>query len=216
VCGSPNFFFYAAFGGAASSGCTATVTSGACAYYTGCSTTNPSGDSAGTLTISGGSLGMQAVLPGTGNIYQYTGASGVTEFTAGQTLTVTASGATVPAFGPESVTAPAMIGLTAPAATGGAYTISTASDLAVTWTGGQAGAQVLFEGVVGSGTSYFSCTWDAAPGSATVPHAVLTGLAGQSGAFLAYGQVTTTTFTAGAYTISLAALPYGGGNLTFQ
>jgi hypothetical protein len=157
------------------------------------------------------------VSPATDNTYQYTGTSGVTEFTAGQTLTVSASGATVPAFGPESVTAPAMIALTSPAATGsGAYTITTSADLAVSWTAGQAGAQILFEGVNSSGTSYFTCTWDASVGSGTVPHAVMTGLAGQTGGFLAYGQSTMTTFSAGAYSISLYALPYGGGTATFQ
>jgi len=131
-------------------------------------------------------------------------------------LTVSASGATVPAFGPESVIAPASVVLTAPAGSGGTYTIPTASDLSVTWTGGQPNAQILFEGVDSTGASYFSCTWDASLGSATVPHAVLTGLAGQTGGFLAYGQYTTTTFTAGAYSISVYALPYGGGTASFQ
>jgi len=197
-------------------GCTVTP-SGACAYYA-CPNGNvtPPGVSAGTLTISGGSIGTVTVTPDSSNSYQYQ-ASG-TLFTAGQMLTVSASGATVPAFGPESIVAPPLLQLQAPSATGGTYVVHTASDLAVAWSGGQSGAQIVLEGIVqaGSGYSYFACTWDAtAPESAIVPQAMLKGLAGQSG-YLFYAQQTMTTFTAGAFPIDLFALPYSGGTANFQ
>jgi len=174
----------------------------------------PTDVSAGTLTISGGSLGSVVVMPGTGNSYSYTSAA---TFSPGQTLTVTASGATVPAFGPESVTAPAVAVLTVPAATSGTYMISTAADLSLVWTGGQAGAQLIVEGT-SSGTpqSYFTCTWDASLGQATIPHAILAGLAGQTNGYFIYGQFTTTNFTAGGYSISESALPFAGGMANYQ
>ena len=52
--------------------------------------------------------------------------------------------------------------------------------------------------------SYFLCQWDASLGQATVPQAVLGGLAGQSSGYLVYGQYTSTAFTSGSYS-NLAA-----------
>jgi hypothetical protein len=210
------FDFFASFLSGAATSCTPTTTSGSCSFYTNCTSTTPAGVSAGTLTISGGNLGAGvAVMPGASNQYTYTASSSM--FSAGQTLTVSASGATVPAFGPESVAAPALAVLTSPAASGGAYTITTSADLAVAWTGGQAGAQLILEGTTtGTPQSYFTCTWDGALGQGTVPHAVLAGLAGQANGYLIYGQFTTTSFTSGGYSISESALPFTGGTATFQ
>jgi hypothetical protein len=154
------------------------------------------------------------VSPDSSNNYEYE-ASG-TLFAAGQTLVVTASGATVPAFGPVSVVAPGLPVLTAPGAAAGAYTISTKADLKVAWTGGAADGQVIFEGAASSSTSYFTCVWTASAGEATVPQAMLTPLAGQTTGYLVYGQYTATNFSAGAYSISAAALPYSGGAASFE
>jgi hypothetical protein len=172
--------------------------------------------SAGTLTISGGNLGGgTAVTPDSTNAYNYTATGSM--FSAGQTLSVSASGGTVPAFGPESVVAPSSIVITAPAASGGTYTIPTSADLSVVWTGGQAGSQVLFEGTSTSNPpSYFTCTWDGATGRGTVPQAVLAGLAGQTMGYLFWGQFTTHTFAAGSYSVSEVALPFGATNASFE
>ena len=189
LCLSIQFAFNAEFYPSPTSSCSPTVTSGACAFYSGCTSTSPAAVSAGTLTISGGNLGSGiAVMPDSTNAYNYTAASAM--FSAGQTLTVSASGGTVPAFGPESVVAPPAPVLTAPASNGGSYTIPTSSDLTVTWTGGQAGAQVLVEGTnTGTPQDYFSCIWDGAAGQGTVPRAVLAGLAGTSNGYIIWGQI---------------------------
>ena len=217
LCQSPTFDFYAAFGQASggNQGCTVT-TSGSCSAYTCTGTqTNPIGLSAGTLTISGGSIGTGVtVMPDSTNTYTYQ-ANGAL-FSAGQTLTVRGSGATVPAFGPVSVVAPGLPLLTPPAATGTTYTISTKSDMKVAWTGGVAGAQLIFEGATGNSTSYFTCVWSASLGEATIPQAMLAPLAGQTNGVLIYGQYTATNFSAGVYSISASALPYTGGMATFQ
>jgi hypothetical protein len=218
LCASVEFGFYANFFFTSESAQSCLVTtSGSCSFYS-CNgtTTTPTGASAGTLTISGGRIpsGL-TVTPDANNAYSYT--SGAPLFAAGQTLTVSATGAIVPAFGPQSVVAPALPGLVAPAATSGSYTISTAAELGVQWTGGAAGATLVLEGTSGGGNqSYFICEWDASLGKASVPQAVISGLAGHAGAYIVYGQYKTTTFTAGAYSISEVALPYSGGTATFQ
>jgi hypothetical protein len=153
-------------------------------------------------------------MPDSTNTYTYQ-ANGAL-FSAGQTLTVRGSGATVPAFGPVSVVAPGLPLLTTPAATGTTYTISTKSDMKVAWTGGVAGAQLIFEGATGNSTSYFTCVWSASLGEATIPQAMLAPLAGQTNGVLIYGQYTATNFSAGVYSISASALPYTGGMATFQ
>lgn len=216
LCSQIEFAFAGEFVPSPASGCAPTVTSGSCAFYASCSSTGPAAVSAGTLTISGGNLGGgTAVTPDSSNAYNYTAMGSM--FSAGQTLTVSASGATVPAFGPESVVAPPSIVITAPTANGGTYTIPTSADLSVVWTGGQAGSQVLFEGSNTSNPqSYFTCTWDGAAGRGTVPQAVLAGLAGQTMGYLFWGQLTTRTFAAGSYSVSEVALPFGATNASFQ
>jgi hypothetical protein len=146
--------------------------------------------------------------------YDYAGSGAL--FSAGQTLSVSASGGVVPAFGPTSVVAPPTPVLTQPAAISGMYTIATSADLPVVWTGGQPGDLFLLEGTDSSGQSYFTCTWDAAAGMATVPQPVLAGLADQPGAFLYYAQIATTNVTVDGYAISVSALPFSGGTASFQ
>ncbi len=177
---------------------------------------NPIGVSAGTLTIGGGSLGSGVtVTPDGTNSSQYQSMG--TLFSAGQALTVEASGATVPAFGPVSVVAPGLPILSAPAgAATGAYTISTKSDLKVAWSGGDSSAQLIFEGATSDSASYFTCEWSASAGEGIIPQSVLAPLAGQTSGYLIYGQYTATSFNAGAYSLSAQALPYTGGTATLD
>lgn len=197
-------------------GCTVT-SAGACAYYSCPMQTQPNGVSAGTITISGPWLTTPVTMTPMGgtNAYQYTSSS--PGFTAGQTLTVTASGAAVPAFGPVSVVAPQVTQLTTPALApdGGTTVVPTGADLVVTWSGGQPGAMMLFEAVGSNGTDYTYCSWNGSDGQGTVPAATLAPFSGQSG-YLIYGQQNTTSFSAGPYAITLQAIPYTGGPVSFQ
>ena len=220
VCGGTQGYFFGSFTQGSTTSCAPTITSGACMFYASCDTAPAPGVSAGTITISGGDLGTgTAVMADPNNFdeYDYTAPSSI--FSAGQTLTLVASGATVPAFGPVSVIAPPNVALTAPAAASTGYTIATSTDLAVAWNSGQAGAQVIFEGAanpMGQTQSYFVCTWDASLGQVTVPQAILAGLAGQSNGVLYYGQITTTDVGVGGYMVSVNALPFGAGSANFQ
>ncbi|HEY8040292.1 MAG TPA: hypothetical protein VIF15_10890, partial [Polyangiaceae bacterium] len=215
LCGTATFDFYATFFASPNPtppNCKVTA-AGACSYYACAGTTTQTGLSAGTLTISGGSLGAPvAVTPDATNHYthQVTG----TVFTAGQTLTVSASGATVPAFGPHSVVAPGLVSITAPPSP---FKIPTSVDLPVAWSGGESGAVVILEGVAtASSGSYFLCLWDASLGQAVVPQIVLSGLAGQATGYLVYGQYSTTTFVSGGYSIAESALPFTAASASFQ
>lgn len=179
--------------------------------------TPSNGVSAGTITISGPWLTTPVTMtPMSGsNAYQYTSSS--PGYTAGQTLSVTASGAAVPAFGPETVVAPDQTQLTSPAIAtdGGTTTVPTTADLQITWSGGQPGATMLLEAGGSSNSAYTYCTWNASDGQGTIPAAVLAPFAGQSG-YLVYGQYDATSFSAGPYAISLTALPYTGSAVLFQ
>ncbi len=173
---------------------------------------------AGTVTISGGAIpaGATATISAPFGPYYYM-ASG-TLFTPGQTLSVSATGGMVPAFGPEEVTVPPTVTLTAPAITAGTSTVSTSSDLTVTWTGGQSGATMTFEGGAANGVApfFFTCDWDASIGQGTVPKAVLAPFSGFPDGYFAFGQRATTTFTAGAYPISESAGMYATAGATYQ
>jgi hypothetical protein len=218
LCQSATFDFFAAFGPDSSSnqGCTVT-TSGACSSYDCSGTqTSPPGVSAGVLAISGGSIpaGL-TVSPDPSNNYEYEDSG--TLFTAGQTLTVSATGGTVPAFGPVSIVAPALPTLLTPAAaSGGTYTIGTKADLDVAWSSNTPGSQVIFEAASNDSTRYFTCLWDASVGKAVVPQSMLTPLVGEGTGYVVYGQYTSTTLQVGAYSVSVSALPYAGGTATFQ
>jgi len=224
----PQFGLDAAFASAgfAPQTAVALATSDACAAYgassAGSASTSSPIVSAGTLTLSGGPMGAGVtVTPGDGpanpDFYAYNDDSTLF-FSAGQTLTVSGSGATVPAFGPESIVAPALPVLVAPVAVSGFYRIPTSADLVVEWTGGLAGGTFTFSAVGADGSQYLSCEWPASLGRGTIPRAILAPFAGTSndGASIQYQQQVATTFAAGEYTISVTAQQYGTGQLMFE
>jgi hypothetical protein len=191
------------------------TTSGACSLSQ-CSMVVSSGDDAGNLTIGGGGIPPGTVVMNEGDgLYNYSALGPV--LSAGQEVSVSGAGGTgVPAFGPQKVTTPSMITLTAPslASDGGATSIATSSDLTVSWTGGQAGAAVTFTLNDGLALQSVTCTWDATLGQGTIPQAFLGKLSGAG--YATYAQQNATTFTAGAYTITASAALTAGGLVTYQ
>jgi hypothetical protein len=211
LCGAQQFAFYASFTTASSQtpGCTVTTSNG-CALYDCQSTSTSQSVSAGTLTISGGSIGTPIpVTPDSTENYQYQTAAML--FSPGQTLTVSATGATVPKFGPISVLAPATTSMLLPKAP---YAVSLKADLQVQWSGAAAGSEFVLEGISAVQT-YFLCQWDAATGKSTVPASIIAGIGPGSG-YLIYGQYSSTTITTGGFAIYDSALSYGGDTATFQ
>ena len=198
-------------------GCTGTP-AGSCIYYSCPGQMQPQGVSAGTITVSGPWLTPPVTmtpLPG-GNWYAYQSSS--PGFTAGQTLTVSGSGATVPAFGPEAVVAPALTLLTSPALApdSGTTVIETGADLPITWSGGQPGATMLFEVVAMPNINEWTyCTWNGSDGQGTVPAAALKPFSGMN-ASVSYGQFSETDFYAGPFSVAISVLPFTAASVSFQ
>ncbi len=216
LCGSLEFVANAGFYPSTSSGCAPALVSGACQSFSCPTPATQAAVSAGTLTLSGGSLPLGlSMAPGGMGTYTYSTSGAY--FTAGETLRVSASGGVVPPFA-ASVVAPGPVTLTAPAKSGTTYTIPTASDLALAWEGPLLanGARMIVEGVDTASGHYFDCLWDASLGRAVVPQTILAGFAGQTGAYLAYGSITTSKLEVGGYAIAISALQAGGGQATFQ
>lgn len=176
---------------------------------------------AGTLTVTGGIFGAagSGISIDKAGTYYYQSPGNV--FMPGDSLGVAGAGNEVPEFAKETVVGPATIKLTAPAATAGKITIPTSADLTVTWTGGEAGAKLFFFGnaIFTSGASAnLTCQWDASTGTATVPKAALTPMAASNaqGSDLQWYQAAQTSFTAGAWPVTISAYTTQQGLATFQ
>jgi hypothetical protein len=199
----------------------------ACIVESGDAGTNglpPTLVSAGTVTISGGSM-TATMMPGANNIYQ---ASDNTQalFSGNEKLTFATTGAAAPASS-TFVIAPSSVTITkpAPAAT---YTITRASGFGLTWSGGGPGTvNVTIQSAITStapGTPYGSvrCQFPATNGAATVPPGALAVLPVGNASFqLAVANSVSTVvgdwlITANALTfpVTAAGAPFVSGQAT--
>ncbi len=175
-------------------------------------------DSAGVITIAGTKLdGGVTLVPSADNTYAALSATSRLS-AVGDTLTVSAAGATVPAFSGKTVVTPASVTVTAPGcAASNCGSIPRNAPLLVTWTGGTVGTVTVSAFVgVGAETSIVQCSYDASAGTGTVPTAALGTLPAGMGSF-SVSVANKTTFTAGSYDVSLAVQGSGvAGSATFQ
>lgn len=193
------------------------IAHGACTVYPPCSLPSPDAGladagwahytNAGTLTITGTTSAVMSVTPGSDGTYEAMTSGPL--FLPGAKLGVAASGADFPGFPEQTVRAPMGIALVSPRLP---YTISTSADLAVAWTGGELGAQVILAFEAGAGL--INCWFDAAAGQGTVPAVALDGLSG-NGSIL-FGQHFSTEFAAGGHRVQLTALNDTTAPATFQ
>ncbi len=215
ICTVPALFIISAEFGAQYS-CTS-VPYGGCNYYTCTSNSITGGQSAGTISVSGGSIPTgTTATPASDNTY-YSSLMG-SYFSAGDTITISASGATVPAWGPDAFTVAPAVTLTAPQLdASGNGTVPSSSDLTVSWTGGQSGATMVFQMFPSSTTlQYAACIWDASPGQGTVSQAILSKLSGLGEVSFLWGQEVKKTFTATSNTIEEIVWQYTGQTATVQ
>ncbi|MGH7296631.1 MAG: hypothetical protein ACRELB_16955 [Polyangiaceae bacterium] len=224
--------FTAAFYGTPSPpppGCSYELSDGGPCLVTTCPT-HPANDagpvslvSAGALTVTGGAFGDSGIDIGPDNLGSYLYNTTGPMFSAGDTLTVSASGATVPAFAPTSIVAPGSVTLTSPAQDSGVLTIPTTQDLAVAWTGGVTGARLILDlsaAFTDGSSASAACSWDASSGAGTIPAGALASLAGgtpQAGRSTAvWHQEAQMPVSAGRWTVVVRAYVSGASVATFQ
>jgi hypothetical protein len=100
-CGTgPALFFYADFGQQIGSNCTTITSASGDCQYSACADPGFTGASAGTLSLTGGPF-ADAMLPPSPTDDSYTFYPNSMVLPVGQTVSVSATGATVPAFGPD-------------------------------------------------------------------------------------------------------------------
>jgi hypothetical protein len=196
-----------------------TTSVGPCIVATNCGPYGPELSctlpSAGVLSLGGGAFAGDSLAPNSNGTYAGLDYSDVgSVFASGEPFTVMASGGTVPAF-QASVTAPGCLGLASPATSDGgvSYTIATAQDLQLVWTGGEPNALVgvTLSGQGGGRILDVSCSFPAIAGQGTVPRQALASLAGADQGYFAIYQGRTSSFDAGSYQIQLLASTFGNG-----
>jgi hypothetical protein len=165
--------------------------------------------SAGTITITGGTLSAPITLT-------YDAATGYSVFssttpiyTPGNTFNVSAVGADIAAFSGASAAAPNDIVITSPSGGTGTnlmYTIDESTDLVITWTGGSAGAEVdvnLSNLDDSSLALSASCIFDASAGTGTIPTALLTQLGSFTSGYLQMYPISTASVASSNATVTI-------------
>jgi hypothetical protein len=166
----------------------------------------PTNVSAGTITITGGSPNPIAFSPASDG--SYGGFTGTFSFTPGETLMVSAMGATVPAF-VTTVVFPSPVTVTSPT---GTPTIDHTKDLALTWSGGgNASVRATIQESTADRAVLIACLFSAAAGAATLPAAALSDLeavrlgSGANQGDLSIYSVGTRTISAGGFPVTVTA-----------
>jgi hypothetical protein len=183
----------------------------------------PSTRSAGTINVTGGNKALALTVSGTA--YTAITDSANSLWSGGEPISVVAAGADVPAFSIQIV-APSEVVMTAPAppAAGQSLSISTNSDMQLTWSGGASGAKVharlslnVFTPTLYSQS--LDCYYDATSGSGTIPTTALKALkTGGAGTLLIEGGGVNVqnAVMAGDYLVTIAltspAVFSNGGN----
>ncbi len=179
-------------------------------------------DSAGVVTISGASTDVR-LTPDAG-IYAAGRLSMAQVWGDAATLTLAASGETVPAFS-SKLTVPGNITVTAPVCgrppTESAFTCGTlnrASPLSIMWSGGTVGSVVVVLTSTGAhSTGIVSCSFAAEAGTGTIPTQMLSQLDTMQGS-LSITSENETNFAAGDYAVRFRATGAGGvaGSLALE
>jgi hypothetical protein len=165
------------------------------------SCTTATWQSAGVITVAT-TAGSIQIDPGADNSYP-TKASQAPLYTPGETITISALGATVPAFN-GTLVAPGKPTLTSPLAQQGMLVIDRSHDFAFAWTGG--GSQDVWMTISGGNyMKWIACRYPASAGHATIPKAVLATLPAGAGSFGLSGLSTVTRDTGPEWDVTLQA-----------
>jgi hypothetical protein len=178
----------------------------------------PTEFSAGTITITGGTLSAPIMLTYDATNGYSVFSSTTPIYTPGETFNVSAVGADIAAFSGASAAAPNDIVITSPSGGTGTnlmYAIDESTDLVITWTGGSAGAEVdvnLSNLDDSSLALSASCTFDASAGTGTIPMALLTQLGSFTSGYLEMFPISTASVASAnaAVTITVQGTPTAG------
>jgi hypothetical protein len=198
----------------------ALTTVGACQVQK-CANTAPSTDqSAGVISITGGTPNPVTLTP-SGSAYSPI-MQNMLFWSSPTTLSVSAAGGGVPAFG-GSVMAPAAITITNPPMpdqdmAGPPGSIPIGSDLTLGWTGGSAGSNVEFLLSSLPGDYLVRCSYPAQNGAAAVPSSLLTQMSTDGVTTIRMGAsaVGSTMITAGDYKVSFLAINTANYNVVMD
>jgi len=177
--------------------------------------------SAGVVHIQGGSKVVD-LSPKSDNSYAPASAAG-SLWNGGETLTARAEGKDVPAF-TTSLTAPSKITLAAPAAPGGAMTVTRNAGVSATFAGASSGQVVLYFSLATAQKAFaLTCTFEASAGSGQIPAAAFADFPTGDGTFNFYVKDSSITTPPGwevHFTASRAIVDPAGvaleGQATFQ
>ena len=216
TCTSSMSSYFASAPQAASSACTRTMMGDCdvtvCSLDAGVVMPAPA-VSAGTVTVTGTKAGtLTQVFDG-----GYANLTAMNKlWDGGEMLSVSASGATVPAFSNQTLMAPGPIALTSPAcAAGMCGALSRSAPLNVTWTSGSAtGTRLTLSSArVGDRSARIQCNFSATSG--TVPAAAMAQLGASDAGYtnsMSIISVSTASFDAGAWGVELTASHLRGGS----
>ena len=176
--------------------------------------------SAGTITIKDGTATLANLNPGTNGAYGITsGASNPTvKWTGGDTLAVSAAGATVEAFTGNLVTVVALAGVTPALSLQTATTVPLADPYVVSWTPGTA-TTVRVTLIAAKGTAEdgsISCSVDDSAGTVSFPTALLSKLTTGDTGIVSLTRTSLNTATGSNVTVQLASTTSSTGLVKFQ
>lgn len=176
--------------------------------------------SAGTITIKDGTSTLANMSPGTNGAYGITsGAMNPTvKWTPGDTLAVSAAGATVDAFTGNLVTVVDLAGITPALSLKTATNVPLATALVVSWTAGTATTVrvtlLAAKGTAGDGL--ISCSVDDSAGTVTVPTALLSKLTTGDNGVLSLTRQSVNMATGANVSVQLLSSTTATGIVKFQ
>lgn len=172
--------FYADTGAPASS-CPGTQSGSCCYIPAGTKSTTPTPVSAGTLTLTDKGASIGQLTFDASSATGYAPISSLTtsglSWSPGDTVSVSATGATVEAFSGSAIAPPNIAGLNPMPSETSPFTVTDASGLTVTWTAGS-GDSSLFLALDDASINVITCEVPITAGTLSVPSSLLTHLSG--------------------------------------
>ena len=175
--------------------------------------------SAGAILVKDGTTSIANISPGTNNIYSITSTNNPSvTWKPGDTLAVSAAGATVEAFSGNITTATELTGVTPALSYTTPATVPIASNLAVSWTAGNGiNVRVLLAAAKGTAADgSITCVVPDSAGTVSVPSALLGKFATGDTGLISLTRTSSNQVSGANATVLMAATTSVGGTAKFQ